>query len=117
MREKIFANENHKNNYKKLMQHIDKQCRGSERIQAMVYLLALLETIKPGFAKTVFDFENLLIRPDVLNEPWQTSSTRRTILLAFNLFGDYPATIQEIFGYSYWDEYYCEAIRIRFPHC
>lgn len=116
MREKIFANEDHKNNYKKLMKHIDKGCHESERIQAMVYLLALFETIKPGFSKTVFDFKNLLIKPNVLEESWQTSSTRRTILLAFNLFNDHPATIQEIFGYSYWDEFYLEAIRIRYPH-
>lgn len=117
MEEKIFANENHKNYYENLMKCINKKYHESEKIKSLIYLLALFETIKPGFAKIVFNFKKMAIKPEVLSEPWQTSSTRRTIRLAFNLFDDYPVLLSEIFGYSYWDEYYLEAIRIRFPHC
>lgn len=95
------------------------------------YLMAL--DILRGDAERLFDFENDSIRPQALEEAWQTHGTLRATKLMFNLWNGWSNdaeydehgrfescgdlvpgyTPAELFGTSY-DEVFFEAIRIRF---
>ena len=110
-----FRNEDHETNYGDLLKQIDEPYRKYSDIKSMMYLLALNETDDPGFTERIFNFKDRLIKPDILDDAWLSESSKRTILLAFNLWNDYPGgSVYKIFGCSGLDKYYLEAIRIRF---
>ena len=110
-----YRNEVHEKNYADLLNLIDEPYRKYSDIKSMIYLLALNERDCPGFAKRIFNFKDRLIKPDILDDAWLPESSKPTILLAFNLWNDYPGgSVYKIFGCSGLDKYYLEAIRIRF---
>ena len=69
----------------------------------------------------LFDFEEDCIRPEALNEGWQTSGSRKLCLLAFNLWNGYiePGCEQEAAPYDLfacgYAPYLLEGIRLRYP--
>ena len=98
---------------------------------AMFYLLAMDEVTRKHI-DSIFDFTKHSIKPQgLLSAEWQTSTSRKTVRLAFNLFnygicidrgGDgepFPEsnrcyTPGEIFACSY-APYYVQALQIRYP--
>lgn len=100
---------------------------------SMAYLLSL-DTVTRQHVSEIFDFEEDCIKPDALQKPWQTGTSRKTTRLAFNLWNgccsdgetytdedgytaDLPSGeygVDAIFCCSY-APYYWEAIKIRFP--
>lgn len=110
----LFKNPEHENRYLALIAQIPEFYRSSSEIQAVIYLIALVETVQPDVADQVFDFSWRMIKPEVLDASWQTKKTKRALLLAFNLFNSFPAQINYVFGKSHWDKYFLEAIYLRF---
>ena len=66
----------------------------------------------------IFDFEEDCIRPDCINDGWQTSGTERITRLAFNLWNgwntDGYATPYDLFDCEF-APYFMEGIRLRYP--
>ena len=110
----LFKNLEHENRYPALMAQLPEFYRSSSEIQAVIYLIALVETVQPDVADQIFDFSWRMIKPEVLDASWQTEKTKRALLLAFNLFNSSPVPINHIFGRSHWDKYFLEAIYLRF---
>lgn len=113
----LFESEKHETLYNTL---INKCQRVDEETKPVMYLLAL--TCDMSRAKQMFDFKEMCIRPDNFEQPWQTSSSARAIRLAFVLWNGFPTeeeqelnSVYNIFGYSSWDKYFIEAIRLRYP--
>ena len=85
---------------------------------AVAYLLALDETVS-CHVKDVFDFEADEIKPKGLNQEWQTSTSRKTTRLIFNLWNGYCGddaasyAVDQIFDSSL-GPFYWEAVRLRF---
>lgn len=91
--------------------------------KSSAYLIALDEVCR-NHVEEIYDFEERCINPDCLTEPWQTSTSIRSIMLAFNLFTGHSdwcpeelksgCTPSDIFccGYA---PYYWEAVKIRYP--
>ena len=82
---------------------------------AVAYLLALIGEHE----NDIFDFKHAVIKPDGIHEAWQTGTTKRATSLLFTLWNGYFAdpekgNLYDIFGYSEWDRYFLEAIRIRY---
>ena len=100
---------------------------------SVAYLLAL-DTVTRQHVSDVFSFEEDCIKPDALSQPWQTSTSRKTTRLAFNLWNGYCSdgktytdsegytadlpsgnySVADIFSCSY-APYYWQALQIRFP--
>lgn len=100
---------------------------------AVAYLLAL-DTVTRQHISDIFDYDEDCIKPDALEKPWQTGTSRKTTRLAFNLWNgccydgetytdsegytaDLPSgnySVADIFSCSY-APYYWQAIKIRFP--
>jgi hypothetical protein len=110
----IFRPGNHQEMYNVLLNRLPEDKRQYAEYKTAMYLISLVETEIPGVADQIFDFKNLAIKPQVLEKAWQTGSTKRTIWLCYNLWNGFYASVWDVFGYSYWDRYYVEAIRIRF---
>lgn len=66
----------------------------------------------------IFDFEEDCIRPECINDGWQTSGSERLTRLAFNLWngrnGDGGATPYDLFDCEF-APYMMEGIRLRYP--
>lgn len=113
----MFKDKEHENMYTELL---NKCNRADEEVKSVMYLLAL--TCNMSRAEQMFDFKEMCIRPDNFEQPWQTSSSTRAIRLAFVLWNGFPSekeqefnNIYNIFGYSSWDKYFIEAIKLRYP--
>lgn len=109
-----FESERHEKKFYELIKRLPKRHLTREGY-CLAYLLALIGRCE----NDLFDFKEGLIKPDGLREGWQTSSTVKTTKLMFALwngcfYNEEDANIYNIFGYSEWDKYYIEAIRIRF---
>lgn len=88
----------------------------------LVYLLTM-DNVTRKHIKQIYNFDEKCINPDCLSAEWITSSSKRTISLAFQmytdntLFTDNPndCTISNIFNYSAeYNAYYINAIQIRY---
>jgi hypothetical protein len=70
----------------------------------------------------IFDFKNDVIKPDGLNEDWQTSGTIKICILALNLWNGYVdeegicTTPEYLFACDY-AKYFIEGVKLRYPHC
>lgn len=116
MNEIIFRDELHMEMYDELI----KRCRrvNNETVPVM-YLLALAcDSINK--AESLFDFKTECIKPDEIHQGWQTSGSIKATRLAFVLWNGFPTedeqklnNVYNIFG-SGWDEYFIEAIKLRF---
>lgn len=90
---------------------------------AVAYLFSL-DTVCREHVNELFDFVDDCINPFVLDKPWQTSFSRSTTRLAFNLWNglccddDFNSicnfTVARIFCNIY-APYYVEALKLRFP--
>ncbi|MDE5771670.1 MAG: hypothetical protein K2I06_08625 [Ruminococcus sp.] len=102
---------------------MEKMTRKDVYHKSLAYLIALDDVCR-NHIEEIYDFEERCINPDSLVEPWQTSTSIKTILLAFNLFTGHSdwcseelksrCTPSDIFCCSY-APYYWEAIKIRYP--
>ncbi|MDE6781283.1 MAG: hypothetical protein K2J40_07480 [Ruminococcus sp.] len=102
---------------------LEKMTRKDVYHKSLAYLIALDDVCK-YHVEEIYDFDEYRIKPDCLAEPWQTSTSIKTILLAFNLFTGHSdwcpeelksrCTPSDIFCCSY-APYYWEAIKIRYP--
>lgn len=114
-----FILEEHKNAYNVLMEEInadDVYCR------AFAYLVTL-DAVCRDHIDELYDFDYRCVSPQALEKGWQTSTSLRTTLLAFNLYTGHTnwcpreyidqCTPANIFLSEY-AEYYWEAIKIRF---
>ena len=118
MQNKIqFKDERHKNMYLALLEKCN---RADEETKPVMYLLAL--TCDLSRVEQMFDFKEMCIRPDNFEQSWQTSSSAKAIRLAFILWNGFPTeeeqelnSVYNIFGYSSWDRYFIEAIKLRYP--
>lgn len=87
---------------------------------ALFYLLSLCPDCRTHIAN-LYDFAARGICPDALVQGWQTSTSYRVCLLAFNLFNGYaPArdpgscTPENLFCCEY-APYFTQALKLRYP--
>lgn len=118
----LFRNKEHENNYYTVL---NQMCNSDCYHQSVAYLLALDSTLKEHI-QDVFDFNQDCIRRDALQKDWNTSSSRRSLRLAFNLWNScyFDNDIQdntselysvsEIFCDIEYFEYYIVAVKLRF---
>ena len=116
MKRLIFSSEQHRAFYEKNMARV----RDDSYHKALFYLLGVSADTRQRVNR-LFDFEEDCIRPEALNEGWQTSGSRKLCLLAFNLWNGYTekgdermSTPYEIFDCGY-APYFFEAIRLKYP--
>ena len=114
----IFESDKHENKYKELLTKVGSERAGSPEVKATLYLIALV-----GHEERLFNFKDCSIRPKGLSEAWQTGSSTRATRLAFILWNGNPAeedqsenSVYSLFGYSTYDKYFLEAIKIRYPY-
>ena len=110
-----FYDSNHEQAYYDLMKQVKSQdCYHS----ALAYLLTL-DTVCREHWQNLYDPTADIILFDGLKQGWQTGTSVRTTLLAFNLWNTYVdddakrSTPDEIFCCQY-APYYFEAIKLRF---
>lgn len=113
----IFESERHERKYGELLERVGADRASSQAVKATLYLIALV-----GHEDRLFNFEDCSIKLKGLNEPWQTGGSSRATTLAFILWNGNPGAddqrdnnIYNIFGYSEYDRYFIEALRIRYP--
>ena len=98
---------------------IEKMKKGDCYHQALAYLITL-DTVCRQHVDDLFDFDQDIILFDGLKQGWQTGTSRKTTLLAFNLWSTYVdddakcSTPSELFCCSC-APYYYEAIKLRYP--
>lgn len=85
--------------------------------KAFFYVVGISSDTRNNIQK-IFDFEEDCIRPDCINDGWQTSGTERITRLAFNLWNgwntDGYATPYDLFDCEF-APYFMEGIRLRYP--
>jgi len=87
---------------------------------ALAYLITMDDVCR-AHIEEIYDFGRNCIRLNCFRKGWQTSTSRRTVTLAFNLYNGCStransADVLTIFTGSY-QKYYVQALKIRFPHC
>lgn len=86
--------------HRKFYERAAKSCGGSREKLACVYLLGLTEKTREKWSECI-DLRCGVIKPDALNAPWQTNSTRRVVFLAFGLWGwtpEKPKSVSALFA-------------------
>lgn len=120
----LFLDDEHKQLYNNLcgrMAYLDEYHR------AAAYLLSL-DTVCRRHIPALFDLKEDVIKPESLQEAWQTGTSKKTSRLLFNLWNGYNSegepieeeqpssyyTPNDIFccGYA---PYYWQAIQLRYP--
>lgn len=87
--------------------------------KSLIYTLGINEVCRQHFDEIV-DMENRCINPNCLEgNPWMTGSSRRNIIIAFDLFNGFKPEEREsltyLLGYNGEDtKYYIEALKLRF---
>ena len=109
-----FKNKEHEKFYHTYLS----KCRYQDTYhKALVYCLGLSEDTRRN-VKRIYDFETGLIKPECLQEGWQTSGSCCLTRLAFNLWNgwnaDGCATPYDLFTTSD-ATYMLEAVRLRYP--
>ena len=117
-----FKNTEHEANYNFILDMMP--CSDPER-KVLAYLFAV-DTVCFEHIRELYDFEGDSIKTDALDKDWQTGTSCKTTILAFNLYNSFCSdsieddlssvsfTPVELFCSEY-AEYYVEALRIRFP--
>lgn len=88
--------------------------------QALLYTLAICPDTRSRIGR-IYNSHDRTIDLSVLNEGWQTSSSRRVCLIAFNLFNGFidPDDPQATTPYDLcccsYAVYFFQAIRLRYP--
>lgn len=86
----IFIDEEHENFY---MENVKKLLRDDPHRRALIYCLGIDEGTRIHI-HDLFDFKTCLIKPDGIEQPWQTSSTSRVTRTAFTIYNDYFPTVR-----------------------
>lgn len=117
-----FYDKTHEQAYTALMERMKVTEKDVYRT-ALAYLITL-DKVCGEHIENIYDFSDNCIIPECLNEGWQTGTSRKTTLLAFNLFTGHTnwmpenyseiCTPDNIFCCSY-APYYWEAIKLRYP--
>lgn len=116
MNKLIFASEQHRAFYESCMARV----RDDSYHRAFFYLVGVSDDTRKHIDR-LFNFSEDGIRPEALQEDWQTDGSCRLCLLAYNLWNGYTgaeqnlsATPEEIFccGYA---PYMLEGIKLRYP--
>lgn len=99
--------------------------------RALVYCLGICRDTREHI-DSIYDFKTGLVKPECLQEGWQTSGSTRVVRLAFNLYCNGTPSVEddmrkedairecscynveEIFCCSY-ASYFMEAVKIRYP--
>lgn len=118
----MFRNEEHENNYYTVLNQMSSSdCYH----KSIAYLFALDSTVKDHI-QDVFDFNQDVIKRDALKKSWNTSSSRRSLRLAFNLWNSCYFdnevedcscelySVSEIFCDMEYFDYYIVAVKLRF---
>lgn len=112
----IFKNHTHEECFKNFIIKDDIR-EGDVGREALFYLLAF-NTNTTKHINKLYDFNKHMIKSDALNQGFQTGSSKKVTLLAFNLFNGYSegedTTPLNIFSIGKDMEYLLEAMRIRF---
>jgi hypothetical protein len=116
MKKIIFENKLHQKKYESLLKRIPEKDRSPENI-SVVYLIAWVETIRPGTADQIFDFHNFLINIYVYPRLWQTRMTQNAIFLADSLKKNNYGTALNIIEASDCHKCFLEALYIRYDIC
>ena len=120
----LFIDSRHEQLYSELctrMKYLDEYHR------ATAYLLSLDNVCRDHIAD-IFDLQEDVIKPEALCKAWQTSTSRKSCRLLFNLWNGYNSegepleeetpsgyyTPEHIFSCSY-APYYWQAIQLRYP--
>lgn len=119
----IFYNSEHEDFYNEKLQLLSSKDVYRE---SMFYLLGLTEETRNHFHK-IYDVKEKLIKTEVFNDAWQTSTTLIITRLAFNLYNGYVGynegeneetannyAVDNIFCRKEFAPYFYEAIKIRF---
>lgn len=72
--------------HKKFFEKAKQSCGGRKEKLALVYLLGLTEQTRERWSEC-YNVQRGTIKPEVLSAAWQTSTTRRVLTLAFDLWG------------------------------
>lgn len=130
MTDRTFADDTHWESFTSIIN----QMKQSDVYHLSVAYLLALDTVTRQHINDIFDFEEDCIRPDALEKPWQTGTSKKTTRLAFNLWNgcytdgqtytdsegytrDLPSrhfAVDDIFCCDY-APYYWQALKIRFP--
>lgn len=122
MTERIFNDDDHWQTFTEI---INKMQKSDIYHMSVAYLLAL-DTVTRNHVNEILDFEEDCIKLESLEKAWQTSKSKKTTRLAFNLWNgsyydsDEPDTscklyaVGEIFSSDY-APFYWQALKIRFP--
>lgn len=126
-----FKDEYHETLFRVIMQKMSSK---DEFYTPVAYLIAL-DSVCQNHVEEIFDFKRQCIKPECFKKPWQTSTSKKTTRLAFNLWNgancsdgetytdkdgyerDLPSryySVSAIFCCSY-APYYWEAVKIRYP--
>ena len=125
----IFISENHEKFYYEALKNV--RCQ-DEYHKALCYCLGISDSTRMHI-DTIYDFKTGLVKPECLLQGWQTSTTKKVIRMAFNLYcggtpsiANYPDemeeqltecrnyTADELFSCSY-APFFWQAIQIRYP--
>ena len=117
----IFLSTTHENRFFQLLDRVEINGRKiNVENQSVMYMIALIETgLGRNLANKIFDFENNSVRPNCVDDGWQTGTTCRATRLAFSLWNGFPSADQRdcnpfnLFGCE-WDAYFIEALKIRY---
>lgn len=88
--------------------------------QSLFYTLGIDNDCR-NHISDLYDFKHQHIKLDGLEQPWQTTGSMKSTLLAFNLYNGYTdenntmlSTPYELFACEY-SSFFIEAIKLRFP--
>lgn len=119
----VFDDEEHWRLFFKVICRMNLKPHKDPYREALAYLITLDAACRQHI-DDLYDFEECVIKPEVLDRGWQTGTSLRTTFLAFNLFTGHLnwcpeelkvcCTPADVFCCSY-APYYWEAIKIRYP--
>ena len=113
----IFESKEHENFF---YENLDKSGVKDEYHKAFFYVMGISNGTRQNINK-LFDFKEDRIKPKGLYDAWQTGSSIKVCLLAFNLWGGYHdgdgggyTTPDSLFACNY-AKYFVEGIKLRHP--
>lgn len=112
-----FASKEHEVFYYNMLQ----AARGNDVFRkAFFYTMGISAETRKHIA-SLFDFEEGVIKPEGLSDPWQTGSTKRLCRLAFNLWNGWTEEGNEEYSSPYYlfncsfAPYFFEATKLLYP--
>ena len=117
----IYASDKHRFSFYECCNiHLDTGRELDSEVVSVLYLIALVESVQGEIRHRAYDFQERLIKPECLKEPWQTSGTLKALRLAYNLWDGFVEEEKEVYSTpyemfdNYWAPYFVQAIKLRF---